>query len=68
MRDAQAIGIHGDCAEILGSMASIGVPNFWSQLGCWEVGELYIYFTFLDVKGDRSLLMLVVAWPRNADN
>lgn len=26
---------------------------------CMEVGELYIYFTFLDVKGDRSLLMLV---------
>eukprot|EP00435_Cladocopium_sp_Y103_P057181 s473_g19.t1 len=26
---------------------------------CMEVGELYIYFTFLDIKGDRSLLMLV---------
>lgn len=27
-----------------------------------QVSEVYIYFTFLDIKGDRSLLMLVETW------
>lgn len=31
----------------------------WSNW-CTEVGEVYIYFAFLDMKGDRGLLMQVV--------
>ena len=36
-----------------------------SAEGHWQVAELYIYFTFLDLKGDRALLALVV--PRHAE-
>lgn len=44
------------------SLGTAEMVGSWGGTICVQVSEVYIYFTFLDIKGDRSLLMLVETW------